>query len=519
MSWFYQQGPKLTNPFTSDSILRDLLQKLLPADILNKVEDDFTRFGQRVVDEIEQLGERAEREEPQLINFDVWGHRVDKLVVSTAWDKLKDISAEEGLVAIGYEREYNEYSRIVQFVKLYLFTPSSAIYTCPLAMTDGAARLLELYGTEQLRKEYLGRYIDRNPSNFYVSGQWMTERTGGSDLANAETIARMVDGEWRLYGPKWFTSAITGDTAMTLARIENENGVIEGSRGLSVFILDIFKNGEPNCLRLDRLKDKLGTRALPTAEIELEGVPAKLVGEVNKGIKTIATMLNITRLYNGVSAVSYAQRAVQLASDYAKKREAFGKRLIDLPLHKEVLENAQNIVTGCLYLTFFSVSLMGKEECGVATEQESLLFRLLIPVTKLYTSKMCLGVVSEMVEAMGGAGYLEDSGFPRLLRDSQVFSIWEGTTNVLSLDVIRAISKNNALKAWSKYISQSGNSKIKNNLTLLLTEVEKYPDPSVIARRLSYSIGRITIAYLLDHFIGDTNIVDFWLSIGSRDYL
>lgn len=519
MNWFYQDGPELRNPFEEDKILQNILQTFLPEDVYNKVKIDLMKLGQRVVDEIDGLGKQAEMEEPQLVNFDVWGKRVDRLVISNAWDKLKDISAEEGLVSIGYKRQFGIYSRLVQFAKLHLFTPSSAIYTCPLAMTDGAARLLELYGSDALKEKYLEKYISTDPSEFFVSGQWMTERTGGSDLARTETIARKVDGQWRLFGPKWFTSAITADTAMTLARIEDEIGSPKGSRGLSVFILEIYEDGSPNNLQIDRLKDKLGTRALPTAELELEGVPAELVGVRNMGIKTIATLLNITRTYNAISAVSYAQRAVQLATEYASKREAFGSKIGKLPLHKEILARSQNIVTGCEYLTFFTVLLMGKEECNEATEEEQLILRLLIPVIKLYTAKLCFSVVSEMVEAIGGVGYLEDSGFPQLLRDSQVFSIWEGTTNVLSLDVLRVISKTDALSKWSEFMSDVENESVKSEIKKLISTVRSADDISSIARRLSFSIGKLSVASLLSRFTKDNDLVSFWLDVEKIDYL
>ncbi len=451
---FYQDPPQLGNQYLDDVLLCSYLKKTLPSDMLNEIEKDLERTGEKAVKEWLTLAEEAENNPPAMVHFDPWGRRIDHVKTSDAWKRLDKISAEEGLVAIGYERKYKEFSRIYQFAKLYMFTPSSAIYTCPLAMTDGAAKVLELLGTQELKEKYFTRYVSRNPENFYTSGQWMTERTGGSDVRNSETIAIQVDGQWYLYGPKWFTSAITAQTAMTLAKVaEERNGEIHVDDALSLFVLEIYnESGMPNRLKIHKLKDKLGTKALPTAELTLHGVPAFMIGERGKGVKQIAILLNITRIYNAISTVSYMRRAYAIASDYAVRRTAFGKRLIDHPLHRRTLEEAYNTLEECFHLAFAVVKLLGREEAGTATNEERSLLRLLTPVAKLYTAKKGMMMISEMVEAMGGAGYLEDTGIPRLLRDAQVFSIWEGTTNVLALDVLRVHSKSSAVENWKKWV-------------------------------------------------------------------
>jgi alkylation response protein AidB-like acyl-CoA dehydrogenase len=352
----------------------------------------------------------------------------------------------EGIVATAYERAHGAYSRIDQFARLYLFAPSSALYSCPLAMTDGAARFLEVHGDETTRPVF-AHLTSRDPRQFWTSGQWMTERTGGSDVGSTSTIARCETGnDYLLYGLKWFTSATTSQMAMTLARIE---GAPEGGSGLSVFLITLRdRDGMLRNIRVDRLKDKLGTRALPTAELTLEGTPARLVGGTGDGIRKIATLFNVTRVYNAVAAVAGMRRALALATDYARRRFTFGRPLIEQPLHVQTLAEMQLEFRAAFLLAFRVVELLGKEETGEATESELQLLRLLIPVAKLYTAKQAIAVASETVEAFGGAGYVEDSGIPRLLRDAQVLSIWEGTTNVLSLDALRAIERVDALSVW-----------------------------------------------------------------------
>src|SRR6059058_586354 len=244
----------------------------------------------------------------------------------------------------------------------------------------------------------------RDPRQFWTSGQWMTERTGGSDVGSTSTMARHESGDdYRLYGLKWFTSATTSQVAMTLARIEDAPA---GGAGLSVFLIELRdRNGLLRNIRVDRLKDKLGTRALPTAELTLEGTPARLVGGAGEGIRKISTLFNVTRVYNAVAAVAGMRRCIALATDYSRRRIAFGKPLIEHPLHVETLADMQLELRAAFLLAFRVVELLGKEECGEASQSEMHLLRFLTPVAKLYTAKQAIAVASETVEAFGGAGY------------------------------------------------------------------------------------------------------------------
>jgi putative acyl-CoA dehydrogenase len=447
MSEFFQDPPRLGNQYDDDALLRAYLRWRLPANMLAEIEPGLKRLGDRVVTDIFALGESAEGSPPRHVPYDAWGRRIDQIETSVAWRELDRISATEGIVATGYERTHGAHSRIDQFARLYLFAPSSALYSCPLAMTDGAARFLEVHGDESLQQVF-AHLTSRDPNEFWTSGQWMTERTGGSDVGSTSTVARCEKGDiYRLYGSKWFTSATTSQVAMTLARIE---GAAAGSQGLSVFLIKLRdSDGMLRNIRIERLKDKLGTRALPTAELTLDGTPAQLVGGAGDGVRKIATLFNITRVYNAVAGVAGMRRAVALASDYARRRRAFGKPLIDHPLHLETLAGMHLELRAAFLLAFRVVELLGKDESGNATDSESQLLRFLIPVAKLYTAKQAIAVASEALEAFGGAGYVEDTGIPRLLRDAQVLSIWEGTTNILSLDALRAMERSEALAAWT----------------------------------------------------------------------
>jgi alkylation response protein AidB-like acyl-CoA dehydrogenase len=437
MSEFFQDPPRLGNTYEIDEVLRSALQRMLPPEVLAEVEPGLVELGARAAGELMELADRAEAEPPRLVGFDPWGRRVDRIETSPAWDELHRAAAREGVVACAYERAHGAFSRLHQFARLYLYHPSSAFYSCPLAMTDGAARVLETHPEADPGSRLRSRLTSRDPAVFWTAGQWMTERSGGSDVARSETVAEPAgDGTYRLTGTKWFTSATTAEVALTLGRLP---GAPSGSRGLSMFLIETRnETGGLAGIRILRLKDKLGTRALPTAELALEGAPARLVGEPGRGVATIATVLNVTRLYNSCCAASTLARALQLARDFAGRREAFGRRLLDHPLHVETLLWLAVEQAGALHLTLRAAGLMGREETGAASGEERALLRLLTPLTKAMTGKQAVAGVSEALECFGGAGYVEDTGLPRLLRDAQVLPIWEGTTNVLALDFLRA---------------------------------------------------------------------------------
>ena len=449
-SGFIQQMPKLNNEFTDDEFLQEYLRTYFPVDALKEITPDLEKFGKRVTGEFLAWAREAETNPPQLTQFNAWGKRIDEIKVSQGWLNLEKVAAEDGLVAIGYERTYAEHSRLYQFVKLYLYTASSAIYTCPLAMTDGAARLIELYGDDFLKEQAYTGLTSRNPSTFKTSGQWMTERTGGSDVSRSMTFASPSENGYVLRGHKWFTSAITASMAFTLASTEQPAA---GKRApLSLFYLPIrHADGTLNGIEVEALKDKLGTKALPTAQLMLTGAQARLVGEKGKGVKTIATLFNITRIYNTVSAVSYLRRAYALSKAYSPLREAFGQKIEQHALHRKTLRELEIAYQSNTILAFFLARLLGKEECNKATEIEKSLLRFLTPVAKLFTAKQSIQYASEHIEMFGGIGYLEDSGIPVMLRDVQTLSIWEGTTNVLSLDMLRAAEKENGLAAFKEF--------------------------------------------------------------------
>jgi alkylation response protein AidB-like acyl-CoA dehydrogenase len=459
---FIQPAPELGNQYATDRVLRSYLKRALPADMLAAIELELHALGDLASGELYRFQLADRLNEPQHTMWDPWGNRIDRIEVSPLWKQAERLAAERGLVATAYEMRHGRHSRIHQFALVHLFTPATDVYSCPLAMTDGAARALIASGNRPLIEHAMPHLTSRDPAQFWTSGQWMTESTGGSDVGLSETVATKLDGGWRLHGRKWFTSAATSQMALTLARPE---GNPAGGKGLALFYVETRNaQGRLDHILVHRLKDKLGTRKVPTAELTLDGTPARLVAGEADGVRNIAPMLNVTRTWNAVSAVSYMRRGLALARDYAARRVAFGAPLAQKPLHADTLAGLQAEYEAGFHLAFQAVELLGRDETGGLDEAGRELLRLITPVAKLVTGRQSVMVLSEIVESFGGAGYVEDTGIPALLRDAQVFSIWEGTTNVLSLDALRALQSGKALPALQVEIETLASSVVEERL-------------------------------------------------------
>jgi alkylation response protein AidB-like acyl-CoA dehydrogenase len=512
---FNQPPPALGNQYFDDRVLRSYLKRLLPPEVHHAVEPSLAAMGELAGGELYQMQLADRLNEPKLTQWDAWGERLDQIQLTALWRRAEQIAAAHGVVAAAYERTYGPHSRPYQFALAYLFHPSTDVYTCPLAMTDGTAATLLHSRNEKLIARALPHLTSRDPKKFWTSGQWMTEFTGGSDVGSSETAAQQDEnGQWRLYGRKWFTSAATSQLALTLARPEG-NG--PGGKGLALFYIETRdEHGRLRHIHINRLKEKLGTRKVPTAELMLEGTPAELVVGTTDGVRNIVPMLHLTRTWNSVTAVAFMRRGLALARDYAKKRLAFGAPLAQQPLHLDTLAGLQAEMEGAFHLSFLLVELIGRDECKTIGEDEAHLLRLLTSLTKLTTGRQVVAVASEVLEAFGGAGYVEDTGLPMLLRDSQVMPIWEGTTNVLALDCLRALGKGEGWKALKakvragvqagrdKRLAQAGQAALSaiDHAELWLSDAMRSGQPALEAggRRFAMTAGRaLALALLIEH--------------------
>ncbi|HET7267732.1 MAG TPA: acyl-CoA dehydrogenase family protein [Oleiagrimonas sp.] len=433
---FLQDGPQLPHPLRADRLLQHLLSHALSAERRAAALPDLEALGDYAL----MAWKRhlhTPRETPVHTPWGAWGQRVDRVRLTETWYEGNAMTTRHGVLATGHDTDIGSTARLEQFMRVYLYHVASEFFTCPLAMTDGAVTAIKASGNRELIERALPRFLSRDADALWLSGQWMTETAGGSDVSHTETRAeRDASGQWRLYGRKWFTSAIIGEAALALAR------PVDGADDLALFYVETRDaDGAWNGVTIDRLKDKLGNREVPTAEIHLDGVPAWPLGELSHGVRQISPMLNVTRTWNAICAVASSARCLALATDYARRRKVFGRALIEQPLHVRTLADMQAEHAGAFALAFQVAGMLGRVERGEAADAEPALLRLLTPLAKLWTAKVSVSIASETLECFGGNGYIEDTGLPQLLRDAQVYPIWEGTTNVLSLDVLRVLAR------------------------------------------------------------------------------
>ncbi|KZS86942.1 hypothetical protein SISNIDRAFT_480264 [Sistotremastrum niveocremeum HHB9708] len=530
----FQQTPfPRWHPYDTDLVLPQILKRILPADAFQEVSADLERFGSLVNGPIRELNELCS--DPKITQYDNWGRRTDKLHTSEGWRELKKVAIKEGLVAIFYERKFGEYSRVWGFAKSFIFQGDSNVVMCPLSMTDGAARVIELLGTADMKARVFPRLTSRDPSQAYISGQWMTERPGGSDVSQTETTAteathpsglRALGPVYNIDGFKWFSSATDADMAVALARTGDRS---LGSRSLSLFLVPMrfpFAGvslhpqlaHSNNGIEIHRLKNKLGTRLVPTAELSLNATTGFRIGDLNAGVKSITPVLNITRLHSAITSVGCLSRCLSIARAYASVRIVdHGKHLLrDVPVHTATLAKVSLLYRALAHLVFGVVHLLGRVETGVASPAEEARLRLLTAVAKGFAAHKACGGMEECMAALGGEGYMEENIISRLIRDCLVEKIWEGTINVLSLELIKGAHSNplalKSLAEWSKAIIDSVPPQMERSLSEALSILRpsiqyllsalKPPVSQLVPRPALILFGHVFAAlYLLEHSV------------------
>ncbi|SOV03173.1 uncharacterized protein UDID_00194 [Ustilago sp. UG-2017a] len=457
----------VASPWSSDPALRLTILRLLSsgdsplsASDIDRLFSSLSVFGERIAGPYTDIASTLDgpQHEPTLIQYDAWGQRVDKLATGEGWKRLKAVCASEGIVPESYacpeavngggRNGLGKYARLFAFTRNVMFTPVSKVTLCPISMTDGAVRVLEMFGTEKQKREIIPRLCSTDPNTAWTAGQWMTERPGGSDVSRTETVAKPLNpnkkpeagDQFVISGFKWFSSATDGDIALALARTNED--LSAGSKGLSLFLIKIRDDntGKLNGIRVHRLKKKLGTKYLPTAELELDGCVGELVGEIGRGVATISSVLNITRLYSAGGAVGALSWGLRSATAYAQIRPALGGGKLDkLPLHTDQLLKVTVLYRVFLQIFFTNVLLMGAQESGQASKRDQTRLRLLTPALKAFVATRASEGYLTLIEAFGGQGYMEEVGIGEMLRDGTVERIWEGTPAILSLDVLRVL--------------------------------------------------------------------------------
>ena len=435
------------NLFTTDHELPALLALYLPDDLRRHMLPHFERLGALAGGPLDDLAGTADRNAPTLEYRTRTGRDEQRIVKHPAYVEMERLALSEfGLGAMSHREETlgwrGRMPATVKYVLTFLFVQAEFGLCCPVSMTDSLTRTLRKFGAPDLVARFLPRLTTLDFDDLAQGAMFMTEQAAGSDIA-ATTTRAVPDGQggWQLHGDKWFCSNPDADFAMVLARAE---GAPEGLKGVSLFLLPRrLEDGSLNHYRIIRLKDKLGTRSMASGEIRLEGAQAWLVGEAGRGFVQMADMVNNSRLSNGVRAAGLMRRAVAEAEFIARERHAFGRALADMPLMRRQLDKLRVPAEQARTMVFQTARALARSDAG--EEGAYALLRILTPLIKFRACRDARKVTGDAMEVRGGCGYIEEWSDPRLLRDAHLGSIWEGTSNIVALDVLRAIRREGSL--------------------------------------------------------------------------
>ncbi|MYX29951.1 DNA alkylation response protein [Streptomyces sp. SID8381] len=489
------QPPPLSgyDVFTADRALTEAVDRHVGAGLLDEVRGELAGLGRAAGSaQLQEWGAQANENPPRLRTHDRYGHRIDEVDFHPAWHRLLGKGVSAGLTA-AWNRPAGHVRRAAAFL---VWTQVEAGNCCPLSMTHAAVPALR--ADPELAAEWEPRLTsvvyDRELRPAHLKpgalfGMGMTEKQGGSDVRANTTAARPLaeSGGYELTGHKWFCSAPMSDAFLVLA---------QAPAGLTCFLVPrVLPDGARNVFRVQRLKDKLGNRSNASAEVEFDGTWARRVGEEGRGVRTIIEMVAATRLDCVLGSAGLMRQAVAQAVHHCAYREAFGGRLLDKPLMRNVLAD---LALESEAATTLALRLAAA--CDDGGEQERALLRIAVPAAKYWVTKRCAPLAVEASECLGGNGYVEESGLPRLVRESPLNSIWEGAGNVQALDVLRALRREPG--AFDAYLREVGlargaDHRLDAAIKDLLTELADLAGVEARARRLVERLALVLQGALL----------------------
>ncbi|MFD8044996.1 acyl-CoA dehydrogenase family protein [Streptomyces chartreusis] len=482
--------------YTADRALSEAVGRHVAPELQDEVGEELAAFGRTCGSaQVQEWGVLANENPPRLRTHDRYGHRIDEVDFHPSWHRLLGKGVSAGLTA-AWARPAGHVRRAAAFL---LWTQVEAGNGCPLSMTHAAVpalrtdpglaaewepRLTSMIYDRELRP------AERKAGALF--GMGMTEKQGGSDVrANTTTATALAEsGTYSLTGHKWFCSAPKSDGFLVLAQAPD---------GLTCFLVPrVLADGGRNVFRIQRLKDKLGNRSNASGEVEFDGTWARRVGEEGRGVRTIIEMVAATRLDCVLGSAGLMRQAVAQAVHHCENREAFGGRLVDKPLMRNVLAD---LAIESEAATTLALRLAAAYDTG--GEQEKALLRIAVPAAKYWVTKRCAPVTVEAAECLGGNGYVEESGMPRLVRESPLNSIWEGAGNVQALDVLRALQREPA--AFDAYLREVGQARgadhrLDGAIKALLTDLADLGGIEARARRLTERLALVLQGSLLVRF-------------------
>ncbi|WP_405422363.1 acyl-CoA dehydrogenase family protein [Streptomyces erythrochromogenes] len=449
-------------------------------ELLGEVREELTDLGRAAGSaQAQEWGVQANENPPKLRTHDRYGNRIDEVEFHPAWHRLLGHAVGSGLTD-AWGRPAGHLRRAAGF---FLWSQAEAGHGCPVSMTHAAVPALR--ADPSIAAEWEPRLTSHvyeeglRPASQKAGvlfGMGMTEKQGGSDVRANTTKAVPLDasGEYLLTGHKWFCSAPMCDGFLVLAQAPG---------GLTCFLVPrVLEDGTRNVFGIQRLKDKLGNRSNASSEVEFDGTWARRVGEEGRGVRTIIEMVAATRLDCVIGSAALMRQALTQAVHHAEHRSAFGSLLIDQPLMRNVLAD---LALESEAATTLTLRLAAAYDAG--TEQEKAFLRLAVPAAKYWVTKRCTPMVAEALECLGGNGYVEESGLPRLLRESPLNSIWEGSGNVQALDVLRALQREpQALNAFLQEVglARGADHRLDSAIKDLLTDLADLEGIEARARRV-----------------------------------
>jgi alkylation response protein AidB-like acyl-CoA dehydrogenase len=430
------------NWYDVDPDLQQIVQRLLePAD-REWCEPELRKIGALCGGPVAARAEVTDKNPPQLAKFDRWGELIDAVVHHPGALETKRDVWEAGIsgprLRVEAARHGRRYLVLMGSIANYLLSQAETGMLCAVGMTNGVTGLVERFGSAEVKDLFMPHLRSPGFDDAWDGAMFMTEKTGGSDLSTITTTARREGDRWLLNGPKWFCSNIDAAAIATLARPE---GAQEGLKGIALFLVPKRRgDGSRNGINIRRLKDKLGTRAVPTAEADFVDAEAYLLSggadaSDGRGINRMMEMVNISRLGIAVMGLGITRRSFLESAIFAAHRTAFGTPIQELPMMREMLVSMVVELEAATALVF-----------GAAAD-DGAVSRLLVPLAKLRATRRGIELASQAVEIHGGNGYIENWPVARQLRDAQCHTIWEGTENIICLDILRALRDEQVLQA------------------------------------------------------------------------
>lgn len=466
------------NFFGIDRSLQASLRVYASSDLYSHFEPIMQRFGEVAGGELDRLSRIVDRNPPVLEQRDRYGRDLDRIEYHPAYHQMEKIGFEDFQIHSMCHRENahgwkGKVPQLIKYTFRYMFSQSEIGMMCPMNMSDATIHVLKSYGSEELKAYLLPKLMAPTMKDMWRATQWMTEKAGGSDVGALETVAKKENGVWRLYGEKWFASHTDAHVSLALARPE---GAPEGIKGVAMFALPRYlPDGSRNKYRIVRIKEKLGTRSLASCEVVLEGAEAYLVGREDRGIKQMMEEVNMSRLSHGVRATGQMRRAYNESMQVARNRSAWGKTLIEHPLMRRQL--IKILVPAEQGLAVFMLAASQLDQANAGSASAASVVRMLTPLIKIRACRDAVIAARSALESRAGNGVIEEWVNAKLVRDAHIALVWEGTSNINAIDVIRrAVGKAKA------------NEPLKELLLERLGQLDKLPDP--YRQRLRKSLDR-----------------------------